>query len=369
MTLTREEFLDYSREYTIIPVWRELVADQVTPVAAFARVVGDDSGFLLESVENGERWSRWSFIGRNPLLTISKDDNEISIDGEIPLPIESKKGILELVRSLQETLKTPKIEALPPMYSGLIGYLGYDIVREIEDLPLIPNNDLELPDAILSIIGELAVFDHWSQRVFLIANAIISPESTEIEVEKAYEDALRRLEKLTSDGAKPLGEPLLEPPSLELDLPEVRSSMDKNEFCLAVETAKEHILAGDIFQVVLSRRFDFELNAEPFDVYRVLRQINPSPYMYFVRQKGVCLVGCSPEPLVQLRDGKVISRPIAGTRRRGSNEMEDRKLASELKEDPKELAEHVMLVDLARNDLGRIAEYGTLEMDEMMTLE
>ena len=369
MTLTREEFLDYSREYTIIPVWRELVADQVTPVAAFARVVGDDSGFLLESVENGERWSRWSFIGRNPLLTISKDDNEISIDGEIPLPIESKKGILELVKSLQETLKTPKIDALPPMYSGLIGYLGYDIVREIEDLPLIPNNDLELPDAILSIIGELAVFDHWSQRVFLIANAIISPESTEIEVEKAYEDALRRLEKLTSDGAKPLGEPLLEPPSLELDLPEVRSSMDKNEFCLAVETAKEHILAGDIFQVVLSRRFDFELNAEPFDVYRVLRQINPSPYMYFVRQKGVCLVGCSPEPLVQSRDGKVISRPIAGTRRRGSNEMEDRKLASELKEDPKELAEHVMLVDLARNDLGRIAEYGTLEMDEMMTLE
>ena len=145
--------------------------------------------------------------------------------------------------------------------------------------------------------------------------------------------------------------------------------MDKNEFCLAVETAKEHILAGDIFQVVLSRRFDFELNADPFDVYRVLRQINPSPYMYFVRQKGVCLVGCSPEPLVQSRDGKVISRPIAGTRRRGSNEMEDRKLASELKEDPKELAEHVMLVDLARNDLGRIAEYGTLEMDEMMTLE
>jgi len=346
-----------------------LVADLVTPVAAFARVVGNGSGFLLESVENGERWSRWSFVGRNPLLTISKSDEEIFVEGNISIPVETENGILELVQSLQEVLVTPKIDALPPMYSGLIGYLGYDIVREIERLPTAPKNDLDLPEAIMSIIGELAVFDHWSQRVFLIANAIVAPESTEAEVEAAYEEALTRLEQLTQDGAKPLTEPLLEPPLLDDDLPEVQSTMEEDEFCLAVETAKEHILAGDIFQVVLSRRFDFKLNADPFDVYRVLRQINPSPYMYFVRQKGVTLVGCSPEPLVQLRGGKVTSRPIAGTRKRGETEIEDRKLASELQEDPKELAEHVMLVDLARNDIGRIAEYGTLEMDEMMTLE
>ncbi|HJM27863.1 MAG TPA: anthranilate synthase component I [Acidimicrobiales bacterium] len=369
MGITREEFLQYSKNYTIIPVWRELVADLVTPVAAFARVVGNGSGFLLESVENGERWSRWSFVGRNPLLTISKSDEEIFVEGNISIPVETENGILELVQSLQEVLVTPKIDALPPMYSGLIGYLGYDIVREIERLPTAPKNDLDLPEAIMSIIGELAVFDHWSQRVFLIANAIVAPESTEAEVEAAYEEALTRLEQLTQDGAKPLTEPLLEPPLLDDDLPEVQSTMEEDEFCLAVETAKEHILAGDIFQVVLSRRFDFKLNADPFDVYRVLRQINPSPYMYFVRQKGVTLVGCSPEPLVQLRGGKVTSRPIAGTRKRGETEIEDRKLASELQEDPKELAEHVMLVDLARNDIGRIAEYGTLEMDEMMTLE
>lgn len=286
MGITREEFLQYSKNYTIIPVWRELVADLVTPVAAFARVVGNGSGFLLESVENGERWSRWSFVGRNPLLTISKSDEEIFVEGNISIPVETENGILELVQSLQEVLVTPKIDALPPMYSGLIGYLGYDIVREIERLPTAPKNDLDLPEAIMSIIGELAVFDHWSQRVFLIANAIVAPESTEAEVEAAYEEALTRLEQLTQDGAKPLTEPLLEPPLLDDDLPEVQSTMEEDEFCLAVETAKEHILAGDIFQVVLSRRFDFKLNADPFDVYRVLRQINPSPYMYFVRQKG-----------------------------------------------------------------------------------
>ena len=369
MSLTREEFRRYARDYTIIPVWRELVADLVTPVAAFARVVGDEPGFLLESVEHGERWSRWSFVGRNPLVTISKKNDELLIEGEIPVPIKTDNGVLELMQSLQETLVAPEIDVLPPMYSGLMGYLGYDIVREIEELPANTNNDLDLPEAILSIIGELAVFDHWSQRVFLIANAVVAPDSAEEEVDAAYEDAWSRLEQLSQDGAKPLTEPLLEPPLLDGDLPKVQSTMNEDEYCLAVEAAKEYILAGDIFQVVLSRRFDFELNGDPFDVYRVLRQINPSPYMYFVRQKGVTLVGCSPEPLIQLRDGKVTSRPIAGTRRRGETDAEDRKLASDLKEDPKELAEHVMLVDLARNDLGRIAEYGTLEMDEMMSLE
>ncbi len=369
MGSTREEFFQHAERYTIIPVWKELVADLVTPVAAFCRVVGEGSGFLLESVENGERWSRWSFVGRNPILSVSKQNGEIVISGDLPVALNKDEGILEFIRGLQESLVAPKIAGLPPMYSGLIGYLGYDIVREIENLSEIPEDDLKLPDAILSVIGELAVFDHWSQRVFLIANAVIAPNSDDTKIEAAYADAMGRLETLAQDGAKPLSEPLLEPPVLDQSLPEINSTMNESEFCLAVESAKEYILAGDIFQVVLSRRFDFELNADPFDVYRVLRQINPSPYMYFVRQEGVTLVGCSPEPLIQLFEGKVISRPIAGTRPRGETQSEDRRLASELREDPKELAEHVMLVDLARNDLGRIAKYGTLHMDEMMSLE
>jgi anthranilate synthase component 1 len=255
------------------------------------------------------------------------------------------------------------------MHSGIMGYIGYDVVREIERLPDAPPDDLGLPDAILSVIGDLAVFDHWRQRVVLIANAIVAPGATDVEVDRAYDEALARLDALAADGARPVDEPLLEPPSVDHPLPEVRSSMTEEEYCLAVETAKEHILAGDIFQVVLSQRFDFDLDADPFDVYRVLRQINPSPYMYFVRRPEVTLVGCSPEPMVQLLDGRVISRPIAGTRRRGRTEEDDRRLAAELKEHPKEIAEHVMLVDLARNDIGRVVQYGTLRMDEMMTLE
>jgi anthranilate synthase component 1 len=369
MQSTRERFHELAAGHTVVPVWRELVADLTTPVAAFARVVGDGPGFLLESVEHGERWSRWSFIGRNPLLSIVKRDGALSVDGELPEGVVAGTGILDLIEQLQSRLRAPALPELPPMHSGIMGYIGYDVVREVERLPHVPLDDLGLPDAMLSILGELAVFDHWRQRVVLIANAIVPPGADAAALDAAYDGACRRLESMAADGARPLDEPLLDPPTADEDLPEVRSSMTEAQFHLAVETAKEHILAGDIFQVVLSQRFDFDLDADPFDVYRVLRQINPSPYMYFVRQPEVTLVGCSPEPMVQLLDNRVISRPIAGTRRRGRTEEDDRRLAAELKEHPKELAEHVMLVDLARNDLGRVVRYGTLQMDEMMTLE
>jgi len=369
MSSTLEEFSNLAEEYTVIPVWRELVADFITPVAAFARVVGDGCGFLLESVEHGERWSRWSFIGRNPLLRIVKANGEISIEGDSLETVATDGQLLDLVENLQRELTSPRISDLPPMHSGIMGYIGYDIVREIEDLPNTPNDDLSIPDSILSVIGELAVFDHWKQRVVLIANAIVPKGSDNATVKSAYHDAMERLDSLASDGARPIQEPLLTPPTLVEELPEVRSTMTEEEYCAAVEIAKEHILDGDIFQVVLSQRYDFSLDADPFDVYRVLRQINPSPYMYFVRNDEVTLVGCSPEPLVQVLGDRVISRPIAGTRARGANENEDRILAAQLQEDPKELAEHVMLVDLARNDLGRVSEFGTLEIDEMMTLE
>jgi len=369
MQSSLDQFIEHAKEYTVIPVWKELVADLITPVSAFERIVGNQPGFLFESVEHGERWSRWSFIGRNPLLTIKKVNNELLIEGEIPVQFDDNGQILELVRTLQRNLSAPQIENFPPMYSGLLGYLGYDTVREIEELPMPANDDLQVPDAILSVIGEVAAFDHWSQRVFLIANAIVKPHSSKSEIKDSYYETKNRLDSLMLDGAKPLSEPLLDPPNLDTDLIDVHPTMSQDDYCGIVEKAKNYILAGDIFQVVLSQRFDFNLEANPFDVYRVLRQINPSPYMYFVKNEEVTLVGCSPEPLIQLRDNTITSRPIAGTRKRGLSQSEDQALASSLLEDPKELAEHIMLVDLARNDLGRISDFGTLRVDELKTLE
>lgn len=369
MQSSLDQFIEHAKEYTVIPVWKELVADLITPVSAFERIVGNQPGFLFESVEHGERWSRWSFIGRNPLLTIKKVNNELLIEGEIPVQFDDNGQILELVRTLQRNLSAPQIENFPPMYSGLLGYLGYDTVREIEELPMPANDDLQVPDAILSVIGEVAAFDHWSQRVFLIANAIVKPHSSKSEIKDSYYETKNRLDSLMFDGAKPLSEPLLDPPNLDTDLIDVHPTMSQDDYCGIVEKAKNYILAGDIFQVVLSQRFDFNLEANPFDVYRVLRQINPSPYMYFVKNEEVTLVGCSPEPLIQLRDNTITSRPIAGTRKRGLSQSEDQALASSLLEDPKELAEHIMLVDLARNDLGRISDFGTLRVDELKTLE
>lgn len=369
MTSGRAEFRALAREYTVVPVWRELVADLTTPVSAFARVCGDNPGFLLESVEHGERWSRYSFIGRNPLLNITKCQGQVVVDGDLPEGVVAGSSVLDLLEQLLGYFRAPTIAELPPLQSGVMGYLGYDIIREVENLPDVPDDDLDLPEAMLSVIGELAVFDHWRQLVVLIANVIVPPGSDLATIDAAYDDGIARLDSIASDGARALDEPFLEPPALEVEMPEVSSTMGAKEFESAVESAKEYILAGDIFQVVLSQRFDFQLDAEPFDLYRVLRQINPSPYMYFVRQPELTLVGCSPEPMVQLLGERVVSRPIAGTRRRGTTDEEDRRLEVELKEDPKEVAEHVMLVDLARNDLGRVVEFGSLEIDEMMTLE
>jgi len=367
---TRDEFRILARDYRVVPVTQELLGDLTTPVAAFLRVVGDEPGFLLESVENGERWSRFSFVGRRPHASIVARAGKVEVRGTLPdddLPIE--KGALATIEAVLERYKSPVLPNLPPLTAGMVGYLGYDVVREVEDLPNIPADDGEFPDAVLDVLGEMAVFDHWRQRVTLIAVAVLPAHATDEQIDSAYDDALIRLQQLAKDGARPIDEPMLEPPDSEADLPDVSSSMGGGAYELAVEVAKEHIRAGDIFQVVLSQRYDFELEADPVDVYRVLRQINPSPYMYLLRHPEVTLVGCSPEPLVQVRDRRVISRPIAGTRRRGRSEQDDRRMAAELSEDPKERAEHIMLVDLARNDLGRVVSYGSLELEELMTLE
>jgi anthranilate synthase component 1 len=366
---TFEEFVEYAGSHRVIPVWRSLLADQVTPVAIFARCIGDDDGFLLESVENGERWSRWSFLGRNPLATIVSTNGVISVGGPLASEVPAADGMLDTLEALLNEFSAPDIAGLPPLHSGLMGYLGYDVVREVERLPNIPEDDTGHSDGVMAMIGELVAFDHWKQQVTLLANTLVPAGADEDVLRTAYDDAIARLEQLQADGARPLDEPLVSPPPLDAPLPSVTSTMGRDTYCAAVETAKEYILAGDIFQVVLSQRFDFDLDADPFDLYRVLRQVNPSPYMYFLRIGDLHIVGASPEPMVKLRDGKVISRPIAGTRPRGLTDEEDRRLGAELREHPKEVAEHVMLVDLARNDIGRVISYGSESRDQLMDLE
>ena len=365
----RQSFHDLAKNHSVIPVWRELLADLTTPVSLFARCVGEGEGFLLESVDRGESWGRWSFIGLNPLLTMTSRNQVIEVEGVLPEGVDTDNGMLKALEDLLERYQSPQIEGLPPLHGGLIGYLGYDVVREIEALPDAPEDDRGFPDAIMSIIGDLVAIDHWRQRAFLLVNVLLTEGSDQEEVNQAYDDALSRLDSLAAAGALPLDEPLMEPPSGQDEVPEVLSNMTEDAYTAAVDAARDYILNGDIFQVVLSQRFDVELEAEAFDVYRVLRQINPSPYMYFLRYEEMTVVGASPEPMVQLLDNQVISRPIAGTRWRGRSENEDKRMASELLEDPKERAEHIMLVDLARNDLGRVVEFGTESVEELMILE
>jgi anthranilate synthase component 1 len=394
---SRDQFRSLARVHTVIPVWRELLADLTTPVAAYARLVGQGTGFLLESVEHGEaRWSRWSFIGRNPLATLTARGRTVDVAGWVPPSVPRDQGILAALEELLRVWRAPSLPDLPPLHGGVLGYLGYDVVREVERLPDVPPDDLGHADAVVSVIGQLAAYDHWRQRVVLIDNVVVPDDASEGELDALYDGAAARLDGLAADGARPLEEPLVEPPTDDDPLPDVRSTMGTDLFARAVEVAREYILAGDIFQVVLSQRYDFDLDADAFDVYRVLRQVNPSPYMYFVRQpgrgsglpgpsgrgsglpgpsgrgsglRGLTLVGASPEPLVRLTDGRVISRPIAGTRRRGTTDEDDARLAAELREHPKEIAEHVMLVDLARNDVGRVVRFGTERVDEYLTLE
>jgi anthranilate synthase component 1 len=371
----RDEFASLARQYTVVPVWRELLADLTTPVAAFARLAGggqpDDRAFLLESVEHAERWGRWSFVGRRPSATLIAADGAITVEGELPAGIPLDQGVLAAVEALLGAYHSPVIDELPPLHGGIVGYLGYDVVREVEHLPATPPDEAGYPDAILSVVGQMAAYDYWRQRVTLIESVPIPPEAAGdvAACDALYDAAVARLDELAAAGAHPVDEPLLAPPERDDELPAVRRRTSPGLYAKAVELAKEYILAGDVFQVVLSQRFELDLGADPFDLYRSLRQVNPSPYMYYLRHPELCVVGSSPEPMVQLLGGRVISRPIAGTRRRGATDEHDRRMASELVEHPKERAEHVMLVDLARNDVGRVVDYRSEQVDELMTLE
>ena len=365
----RAGFHALSAEHRLISVYCELAADLITPVAAFERIVGKEEGFLLESVDQGGHWSRFSFLGRRPLGRITARGKRLETEGEALAGIPCESGVLAAIEALGERFESPVIEGMPPLYSGVVGYLGYDVVREVERLGEGAADDRGLPDAELEVIGQLAAFDHWRQRVTLVQNVVLPENAEGDSVDAAYEAAVGGLEEFAAAGAVGASEPLLDPPRSDDPIPEVTPNRSAEDYRSAVRAAKEHILAGDIFQVVLSQRFDFDLQAEAFHFYRALRQINPSPYMYFLRTPELEMAGSSPEPLVKLNEGRIVSRPIAGTRPRGGNEPEDRRLAAELAEDPKELAEHLMLLDLARNDLGRVCKPGTLSVEEEMVLE
>ena len=367
------EFAALAKEHAIVPVWCEVVADTLTPVACFAGVVGEDDGFLLESVEGGERWGRYSFVGRRPLATLTARGRAVETTGRLGLR-DTGRGVLAAVEDLVTRFRSPTLPGLPPLHGGLVGYLGYDVVREVERLPHPPTDDLGHPDAALVVIGQFCAFDHWRQRIVLIDNVVV-PQSPARRGRRLGRSGVLR-------GCVPAAAPAgvgLRPARYRraargarepgLDQAVASRTMTSEEYRSAIAVAKEYITAGDIFQVVLSQRYDLELGADPFDVYRALRLLNPSPYLYFLRFPEVTVVGASPEPMVRLRDRIVTSRPIAGSRPRGESEQHDRLLEGELAEDPKEVAEHIMLVDLARNDVGRVVRFGTEKVDELMTIE
>ncbi len=373
------EFAALAKAHTIVPVWCEVVADTLTPVTCFANVVGEGDGFLFESVEGGERWGRYSFVGRRPLATLTARGRHVDTSGPLGLPA-SDDGILAAVEDMVARFQSPALAGLPPLHGGLVGYLGYDVVREVERLPDVPYDDVGHPDAALVVIGQFCAFDHWRQHIVLVDNVVVpeGPDGADGAVDAAavtaaYQGACARLVELAADCARPADgsapRPMVAAPRPGLPKAEAERTVSAEAYKASIEAAKEYIRAGDIFQVVLSQRFDLDLGADSYDVYRALRLLNPSPYMYFLRFPEVTVVGASPEPMVRLRDGVVISRPIAGSRPRGENEQHDRLLEGELAEDPKELAEHIMLVDLARNDVGRVVRFGTEKVDELMTIE
>lgn len=375
----RKEFLALAKEHTLVPVYRTLTADLETPVSAFLRAAWPEQEcFLLESVENGEQVGRYTFIGLTPFKRIVARGRDITImEGRKTVDMEG--DIYDVLRRHLSGHKPARIAGLPPFTAGAVGYFSYDAVRQIERLPEHAQDELGIPDAILLFFDEVLAFDHVRKQIWLIATADV----TRTKVTEAYEKAIKRLDKLEKRLAQPLPKLGVKKPAGKL---KVEYRTRKKDFLKAVDKTKEYIAAGDIFQAVISQRFDVEPGVDSFQVYRSLRTVNPSPYMFFLRfspdallnptaktatkaRKKIELAGSSPELLVRVHQGKVEYRPIAGTRPRGLNEEEDQRLADEMIHDEKERAEHVMLVDLGRNDVGRVSDFGSVKVDRLMFIE
>ncbi|MVA75987.1 anthranilate synthase component I [Auraticoccus sp. F435] len=357
-----ERFRELAREARVISVHTRLAADTETPVGLYAKLAGGPGSYLLESVEHGV-WSRWSFIGVGSVATLTERDGRAVWHGRPPVGLPEGGDPLEALALTLERLHGPRQEGLPPLSSGLVGYLGYDTVRRIEDLPDGNVDDLGLPELQWMLISDLAVLDHQTGEVWLIANAV-NFDDTDERVDEARADAVARIEAMAARLAEPTPS-LVAVPDGESEL-RVHDQRTTAEYAAAVEAAVEEIRSGEAFQVVVSQRFDVTTTADALDVYRVLRLSNPSPYLYLLRLDGFDVIGSSPEALVTIEDGCATTHPIAGSRPRGADPVSDQAMEAELLADPKERAEHLMLVDLARNDLGRVCEPGTVAVTEFM---
>ncbi|MFE7977547.1 anthranilate synthase component I [Streptomyces shenzhenensis] len=374
-----ETFRKLAVDRRVIPVTRTLLADGDTPVALYRKLAAERPGtFLLESAENGRaafQWSRYSFVGVRSAATLTERDGRAHWLGTPPVGVPADGDPLAALRATVEALHTPRDLAddlgLPPFTGGMVGYLGYDIVRRLERIGPGGRDDLRLPELTMLLTSDLAVMDHWEGTVLLIANAI-NHNDLDTGVDEAYADAVARLDAMEADLCRPVAQPpAVLPPS---ELPPYTARWGGPDFREAVEDVKERIRAGEAFQVVPSQRFETPCTASALDVYRVLRATNPSPYMYLLRLPDGAggafdVVGSSPEALVKVEDGRAMVHPIAGTRPRGATPQEDQALADELLADPKERAEHLMLVDLGRNDLGRVCEPGSVEVVDFMSIE
>jgi len=366
---TFDEFAALALDYTVVPVYRQLTGDTLTPVSAFCKLQEGDWSFLFESVVGGERIGRYSFLGSGPFHSFEAYGNRTRTRTGSGKWIETEAA--DPLRVLEEMIaayRAPNLPALPRFCGGVVGYAGYDTVRYVEQLPNPPLDDRHIPDLSFGFYDRMVIFDHAAKTILVVANALIEPGKG---LRAAYTDACRRADQLVERLQRGVADIQLTDirPSGFSPSARIQSNFTRAEFEAAVEKAREYINAGDAFQIVLSQRFRTETHARPFDIYRALRVVNPSPFMFYLRAGGVTLVGASPEIMCRVENGVITNRPLAGTRRRGVTPEEDRALAEELVNDPKERAEHIMLVDLARNDVGRVAEIGTVRICDLLAVE
>jgi len=376
VTPDERTFRALARDHRVIPVTRRLLADGETPVGVYRKLAGGPGTFLLESAEQGSAsggtaWSRYSFVGVRSAATLTERDGRAHWLGSPPDGVPAEGDPVEVLRETVRALAgagTPQTgEDLPPLTGGLVGYLAYDIVRRFEKLPELTTDDLRVPELGMLLATDLVVLDHFTGTALLVANVVLPPTATDDQVSAGYHHAIGRLDAMTSALSRPT------PPMVStVDFPELGNLVSRTPAGLhpkAVEAAKEAIRDGECFQIVVAQRFERATDADPLDIYRVLRASNPSPYMYFIRFDGFDVVGSSPEAHLKVTGRRALLHPIAGTRWRGDTPAEDARLAVELLRDPKERAEHVMLVDLGRNDLGRVCKPGTVEVPEFATIE
>ncbi|MCX8026952.1 MAG: anthranilate synthase component I [Thermodesulfovibrionales bacterium] len=365
MNLDIEQFIELSKNYNVIPLYQEIMGDICTPVSAYLKLKKKPS-FLLESVVGGEKWGRYSFIGFDPIITVRFRDGITQIITKGKRPVSSKDDPLDVIKRILSSYKTAPIEGLPRFFGGFVGYIGYDVVKLFEKVPDISKPAIDIDDVFMILPQNLIIFDNLKQTIKILYNAHLNDTEVRQQYKKAEEGVKDTIENIKK-GASVYHR--IDGINQSDDIGEIVSNFKHNEFINAVIKAKEYILNGDIIQVVLSQRFEKRLDTKPFDIYRALRVINPSPYMYFLDTKDTCLIGSSPEILVRYEDKKITVRPIAGTRRRGKNEEEDRHLENDLLSDPKERAEHIMLVDLGRNDVGKVSKIGSVKVTDLMSIE